>query len=68
MGGAGKMEPGHFAQATLIVTEDVNSSLMVDEFFGPIVTPYVYPDGEFEDVLCLIDGQGAYDLTGSVLV
>lgn len=65
-GGAGDREEGYFVQPTLILTEDVNSLLMVDEFFGPIATAYVYPDGEFEDVLRLIDEQGAYGLTGSV--
>lgn len=65
-GGTGDKEEGYLVQPTLILTEDVNSSLMVDEFFGPIATAYVYPDGEFEDVLRLIDEQGAYGLTGSV--
>lgn len=53
-------------QPTLIVTEDVNSALMVDEFFGPIVTAYVYPDRDFESILRIIDRQGAYGLTGAV--
>lgn len=66
IGGTGEKEAGYFVQPTLVVTEDVHSFLMVDEFFGPIATAYVYPDVEFDDVMRLIDGQSAYGLTGSV--
>lgn len=65
-GGAGNQATGYFVQPTLIVTEDINSSLLVDEFFGPIVTAYVYPVREFDEILRLIDGQGVYGLTGSI--
>ncbi|WP_296392634.1 L-glutamate gamma-semialdehyde dehydrogenase [Reyranella sp.] len=65
-GGTGDRTDGYFVQPTLIVTEDVNSALMVDEFFGPIVTAYVYPDRDFESILRIIDRQGAYGLTGAV--
>ena len=65
-GGSGDNTTGYFVQPTLIVTDDIDSRLMVDEFFGPIVTAHVYPDDEFDDMLQVIDGQGAYGLTGSV--
>ena len=65
-GGTGDRTDGHFVQPTLVVTEDVDSPLMVDEFFGPIVTAYVYPDRDFDNILQIIDGQGAYGLTGAV--
>lgn len=65
-GGTGDRTDGYFVQPTLVVTEDINSTLMVDEFFGPIVTAYVYPDRDFESILQIIDRQGAYGLTGSI--
>lgn len=65
-GGSGDRTAGYFVQPTLVVTEDVSSTLMVDEFFGPIVTAYVYPDRDFDSILEIIDGQGTYGLTGSI--
>ena len=32
---------------------------MRDELFGPIVTAYVYPEGEWEETLELVDDDGA---------
>ena len=66
VGGAGDIETGYFIQPTLMVTEYMESPLMVDELFGPIVTAYVYPDRAFDDLLKVIDGQSTYGLTGSV--
>ncbi len=65
-GGTGQRTTGYFVQPTLIVTEDIDSRLMIDEFFGPIVTAYVYPDGEFDRIVQAIDRQSAYGLTGSI--
>jgi 1-pyrroline-5-carboxylate dehydrogenase len=65
-GGSGDNTTGYFVQPTLIVTDDIDSWLMVDEFFGPIITVHVYPDDEFGNMLKVIDGQGAYGLTGAV--
>lgn len=65
-GATGDDGEGYFVQPTLLVTEDLDSWLMTEEFFGPIATAYVYADGNYGDILRTIDGQGAYGLTGSV--
>ena len=42
------------------------SPLMTEEFFGPIVGAYVYPDQQFDTMLRTIDESSAYGLTGSI--
>ena len=39
---------------------------MRDELFGPIVTVYVYPEGQWEPTLELVDETTPYALTGAV--
>jgi 1-pyrroline-5-carboxylate dehydrogenase len=50
----------------VIVTDDLDFRLLRDELFGPIVTLYVYPEGEYSQMLQTIDRSAAYGLTGSV--
>lgn len=65
-GGNGDNEIGYFVAPTLIETDDLESRLLREEFFGPIVTAYVYRDSEFEHVLEKIDQSGTYGLTGAI--
>jgi 1-pyrroline-5-carboxylate dehydrogenase len=39
---------------------------MCEEIFGPVVTVYVYPDGEWNRALELVDVTSPYALTGAV--
>jgi 1-pyrroline-5-carboxylate dehydrogenase len=39
---------------------------MREEIFGPVLTVWVYPDGEEERALALCDGSTAYALTGAI--
>ena len=39
---------------------------MVEEIFGPVLTVFVYPDAEFENVLGWIDSTSEYALTGAI--
>jgi 1-pyrroline-5-carboxylate dehydrogenase len=57
---------GWFVEPTLVETQDPASSLLQKEFFGPIVTAYVYPDDGWAETLELIDATSPYALTGSV--
>src|SRR5262249_10659291 len=47
-GGEGDSKTGYFIMPTLIETDDLESRLLREEFFGPIVTAYIYRDSEFE--------------------
>ena len=57
---------GWFVQPTVIETVDPRHQIMETELFGPIVTVYEYPEGEWEETLDLVDTTSPYGLTGAV--
>jgi 1-pyrroline-5-carboxylate dehydrogenase len=57
---------GFFVRPTVIETRDPHFRLMRDELFGPVVTAFVYPEGEYEQTLGLVDETAPYGLTGAV--
>ncbi len=65
-GGACDAAEGYFVEPTLIQTADPTYRLMCEEIFGPVLTVYVYPDGEWSEVLRLVDRTSPYALTGAV--
>ena len=65
-GGVCDGREGWFVQPTLLTTEDPMVRHMKDEFFGPIVTLHVYPDGAWNETLELVDRTSPYALTGAV--
>jgi len=60
------VEDGWFIEPTLIETTDPGHALMRDELFGPVLTAWVYPDGEEADALARCDRAAPYALTGAV--
>jgi 1-pyrroline-5-carboxylate dehydrogenase len=40
--------------------------MLREEIFGPVVTAHLYNDGQYSDVLSLIDRTSPYALTGAV--
>ena len=65
-GGKASMETGYFVSPTLLEVEDPRSRYMTEEFFGPIVSAFVYDDARFDEVARLIDETSVYGLTGAV--
>ncbi|HEY8704160.1 MAG TPA: L-glutamate gamma-semialdehyde dehydrogenase, partial [Gaiellaceae bacterium] len=65
-GGGTDDSEGYFVEPTLIETKDPRDRLMSEEFFGPIVTAYVYPENEWEQTLELVDDTAQYGLTGAI--
>ena len=57
---------GFFVEPTVIETKDPDFRLLRDELFGPVVTAYVYREGEWGDTLELVDRTAPYGLTGAV--
>ena len=57
---------GYFIEPTLLRTNDPYHMAMSEEFFGPIVSVYVYEDEVWEEILSVIDQMGAYALTGAI--
>jgi 1-pyrroline-5-carboxylate dehydrogenase len=64
-GGYDKSE-GYFIEPTIAVTGDPKYFAMEEEFFGPILTVYVYPDNKYEETLHLCNTTSIYGLTGSI--
>ena len=66
VGGGYDDTDGFFVQPTVIETKDPDFRLLRDELFGPVVTAYVYPEGEYSETLDLVDRTAPYGLTGAV--
>src|SRR5712691_6912127 len=66
VGGGVDDSEGYFVEPTVIETRDPRFRLMRDELFGPIVTTYVYPEGEWDRTLELVDETAPYALTGAI--
>lgn len=65
-GGEADKSTGYFVKPTLIETSNPEHEFLSREFFGPILTAYAYPDGEFEAIMDKIDSVTTYGLTGSI--
>ena len=65
-GGGARDTEGFFIEPTLIETQDPRHRLMREEIFGPVLTLWVYPDGEEQRALELCDTTSPYALTGAV--
>ena len=65
-GGGTDDSKGFFVEPTVIQTTDPRDRLMSEEFFGPIVTTYVYPEDQWEQTLELVDDTAPYGLTGAI--
>jgi 1-pyrroline-5-carboxylate dehydrogenase len=65
-GGTFDDSKGWFIRPTLLVARDPAHETLCEEIFGPVVTVYVYPDGEWPETLRLVDRTSPYGLTGAV--
>ncbi len=57
---------GWFVEPTVCLVTDPNSRLLREEFFGPLLTVYVYEDADWKNTLQLIDTTTPYALTGAI--
>ncbi len=65
-GGSGDASHGYFVQPTVIEVKDPYFVTMTEEIFGPVLSIFVYPDEQYEDILTLCDRTSPYGLTGAV--
>jgi 1-pyrroline-5-carboxylate dehydrogenase len=65
-GGRVDNKVGWFVRPTVIETTNPNFRTMKEELFGPILTVYPYPDGQFEETLEICDRTSPYALTGAI--
>jgi 1-pyrroline-5-carboxylate dehydrogenase len=57
---------GYFIDPTLIQVQEASYRTLCEEIFGPVVTVYVYPEREWEQMLRVVDEGTPYALTGAV--
>ncbi|MCB9915399.1 MAG: L-glutamate gamma-semialdehyde dehydrogenase [Planctomycetes bacterium] len=57
---------GFFVQPTVVEVSDPLHTMMKTEYFGPLLTVYVYEDAKFAETLALCDRTAEYALTGCV--
>lgn len=65
-GGTFDSKEGYFIQPTIIRVKNPKHKLMQEEIFGPVLTIYVYPAGEYEKTLKICDETSPYALTGAL--
>ena len=65
-GGGADDSEGYFIDPTFVQVEDPRYQMMCEEIFGPVVAAYVYPDGEWAQILKEADEATPYALTGSI--
>lgn len=66
VGGSVDSSRGWFVEPTVLETKDPRSTFMTDEFFGPILSVYVYPDNQWSEIVQLADESTVYGLAGSL--
>ena len=50
----------------VVLTRDPRAKLICEEIFGPVLTVYVYEDGNIDEALELCDTGSPYGLTGAI--
>ena len=65
-GGTYDDSTGWYVRPTVVVGTDPLSDIFCTEYFGPILGVHVYDDGDFDDVIGLVDTASPYALTGSI--
>ena len=58
---------GWFVRPTVLVGTDARDEIFTTEYFGPVLSVFVYPDDGFADVLTEVDTATGYGLTGSII-
>ena len=58
---------GWFVRPTVVLGEDPTHEIFRTEYFGPLLSVYVYDDGDYDKVLAGLDTDSRYGLTGAVI-
>src|SRR5690349_5608255 len=65
-GGKADDKTGFFVYPTIVESKSPSTRLMKEEFFGPVLTVWVYDDAEEAAALDACDSVSAYALTGAI--
>ena len=66
IGGKADKSKGYFIEPTVVLAKDPRFKLMQEEIFGPVLTLFVYEDGDIDQTLELVDTTSPYALTGAI--
>ena len=71
-GGAADDSEGYFIRPTILLSSDPAHEVLRTEYFGPILSIYVYddsadPEAAFDEILDVVDTAATYALTGSIM-
>ncbi len=58
---------GWFVRPTILLGSDPSDEIFSTEYFGPILSVSVYPDGSYDKVLDQLEPAASYALTGSIV-
>jgi 1-pyrroline-5-carboxylate dehydrogenase len=67
VGGQYSDAAGYFVRPTVLTGTDPADEIFTTEYFGPILSVFVYDEPDFEAVMDRIDASSPYALTGAVL-
>ncbi len=65
-GGTADDSVGFFVQPTVLVGTDPRHRVFREEYFGPVLSVFVYDDADWDGVLDLVDTTTPFALTGAV--
>jgi 1-pyrroline-5-carboxylate dehydrogenase len=65
-GGEADDSTGYFIRPTLIQAKRPDYRTMCEELFGPVLSLYVYPEKQWNEILQTVDSTSPYGLTGGV--
>lgn len=65
-GGNCDRSEGWYVRPTLITSDNPTQEIFTTEYFGPILSIFVYEDAKYAEMLKLVDDTSAYALTGAV--
>jgi 1-pyrroline-5-carboxylate dehydrogenase len=71
-GGSADDSEGYFIRPTILLSSDPTHEVLATEYFGPILSIYVYddsadPEAAFDEILDMVDTATPYALTGCVM-
>ena len=58
---------GYFVRPTVLEIKDAGDESFRTEYFGPILSVHVYPDGRYDQVLDQMESFSPYALTGCII-
>jgi len=66
-GGTYDDSEGWFIRPTVVEHTDPASEYFVDEYFGPLLSVFVYEDDSYDEMLAQMESVSPYALTGSII-